>query len=212
MSGPSKAPSAATLVGTWGSLRPLTMEDAGPLFRLTHDGETAATWAEMKVGPFPDEAAFRAHVSEMLNDDTRLFFAITRDGAAPLGWMCLLETQEAHRTVELGYVVFAPALRQTTLATEAFYLIMSYVFDDLGFQRLEWTCTAENLRSRKAAERLGFQFEGVMRGKYILKGMRRDIPMYSLLAAEWPIRRDAMQRWLAPSNFVDGRQREPLSA
>jgi len=65
-----------------------------------------------------------------------------------------MEMQPAHRTVEIGYVVFAPPLQRTTLATEAFYLIMSHVFDDLGFQRLEWTCTSTNLRSRKAATRL----------------------------------------------------------
>jgi RimJ/RimL family protein N-acetyltransferase len=211
MSGPSDAPKAMTLRGRWGSLRPLVASDAARLFHLSHDTHAADTWAEMKVGPFADEAAFANHLGEMLADRTRSFFAITRDGGEALGWLSLLETQEAHRTVELGYVVFAPELRQTTLATEAFYLIIAHIFDDLGFARLEWTCTAENERSRKAATRLGFRFEGVMRGKFILKGVRRDIPMYAMLASEWPARRAALQRWLDPSNFTDGRQLEPLA-
>lgn len=211
MGAPAEAPKARMLRGRWGALRPLDpARDATALFRLTHDAHEADTWAEMKVGPFPTEMAFREHLDELVSDATRAFFAIVREEDQPLGWLCLMEMQPTHRTVEVGYVVFAPPLQRTTLATEAFYLIMSHVFDDLGLQRLEWTCTASNVRSRKAATRLGFQFEGVMRRKLILKGNSTDIPMYSMLAGEWPRARSAMRNWLSPSNFVDGRQIEPL--
>jgi RimJ/RimL family protein N-acetyltransferase len=140
----------------------------------------------MKVGPFANEAAFRLHLDEVVADTTRAFYAIATPSNEPLGWLCLMEVQPQHRTVEIGYVTFAPLLQRSTLATEGFYLIMSHVFDELGFQRLEWTCTATNLRSRKAAARLGFQFEGVMRSKLILKGKVVDVPLYSMLATEWP--------------------------
>ncbi len=207
----SEAPRAKALRGQWGTLRPLDpARDATELFRLTHDAREAETWAEMKVGPFPTEAAFRAHLDELVTDVTRAFFAVPRLDDRPLGWLCLMEAQPAHRTVEVGYVTYAPPLQRTTLATEAFYLIMSHVFDELDYQRLEWTCTSTNLRSRKAATRLGFQFEGVLRRKLILKGKSVDVPMYSMLAEEWPTTRSALQRWLAPSNFLDGTQIEPL--
>jgi len=81
---------------------------------------------------------------------------------------------------------------------------------DLGYARLEWTCTAENERSRRAAERLGLSFEGVMRRKWTLKGVPRDIAMYSLLDSEWPARRTALEDWLAPDNFINGVQVSPL--
>ncbi len=207
MAGPFNAPKPTVLAGQWGSLRPLNpATDANELYRLTHAERRDETWAEMKVGPFPTEAEFKLHLDELVSDPARSFYAIADPADRPLGWLCLMEVQPIHRTVEVGYVTFGLPLQRTTLATETFYLIMSYVFDELGFQRLEWTCTATNLRSRKAAERLGFKLEGVMRNKLTLKGRTIDVPMYSMLANEWPLIRAAIERWLSPSNFQAGEQ------
>lgn len=212
MGGASDEIRATTIRGRWGGLRPLDAgRDAARLHPLFHDVQVAESWREMKVGPFDDAVDFRAHVDDLVADRRRAFFAIVRDDDAALGWLCLMEAHGAHRSVELGYVMFAPELRRTTLATEALYLAMDHAFTDLGFQRLEWTCTAENEASRRAADRLGFTFEGVMRRKAILKGMPRDIPMYSLLADEWAVRRQAFVDWLDPANFVNSVQRRPLA-
>lgn len=211
MGGPAEAPKATTLRGRWGSLRPLDpTRDAGELFKLTHDLHADETWGEMKVGPFPNEAAFRVHMDELAADKSRSFFTIVGEQDQALGWLCLMEANPEHRTIELGYVTFAPSLRRTTLATEAFYLIMTLIFDDLAYGRLEWTCTAENERSQNAARRLGLKYEGTMRSKLILKGRTRDISLYSLIAEEWPSVRAAMQEWLAPANFRNGRQIKAL--
>lgn len=210
MAGDHGALAACAIGGTWGSLRPLAEADARAIYELQRGDSEAATWAEMKVGPFPDVGAFADHVAEIVADPHRAFFVILDGSGAPLGWLCLMEAQPAHRVIELGYVLFTPPLRRTTLATEAFCLAIGHVFDGLGYQRLEWTCTAENLPSRKAAERLGFRFEGVHRRKLVLKGAPRDIAMYAMLDGEWLARREAFRRWLDPANFDSGVQRTPL--
>lgn len=203
---------ARMIPGAWGALRPLDAKtDALAIYELQQGASEEATWREMKVGPFPDVDAFASHLAEATADPHRAFFAVTDIAGAPLGWLCLMEAQPAHRVIELGYVLFTPPMRRTTLATEAFYLVMSHVFDDLAYERLEWTCTAENQPSRQAADRLGFVFEGIHRNKLILKGKPRDIAMHALLAADWPARREAFQRWLDPSNFDTGVQRTPLA-
>jgi Acetyltransferase (GNAT) domain len=90
-------------------------------------------------------------------------------------------------------------------------VLARHVFDDLGYRRLEWKCDAANARSRRAAERFGFTFEGVFRQHMIVKGRNRDTAWYSLLDSEWPAVRAAFEAWLAPANFdADGRQRAPL--
>jgi len=211
MGGPAEAPKATTLRGRWGSLRSLDpIRDVGELFRLTHDLHADETWREMKVGPFLDEAAFRMHMDELVADKSRSFYTVVGEQDQPLGWLCLMEAKPEHRTIELGYVTFAPSLQRTTLATEAFYLILARIFDDLAYHRLEWTCTAENERSQNAARRLGLKYEGTMRSKLILKGCTRDISLYSLISKEWPSIRAAMQEWLDPSNFLDGKQIKAL--
>lgn len=211
MSAVSDTLSAAALSGNWGSLRPLDKDrDSGPLFELTHGAERDQIWREMKVGPFASVRAFADHAAELTEDRQRAFFTVMDPGDRPLGWLCLMEASMAHRSVELGYVLYSPPLQRTTLASEAYYLVMSHVFETLGFDRLEWTCTASNIKSRRAADRLGFEFEGVMRRKLVLKGQPMDIAMYSLLSDAWPGRREAMRNWLAPSNFVNGAQVKPL--
>ena len=203
---------AIEIPGRWGHLRPLSVgPDSTNIFALSHDASTELTWQEMKVGPYPSIVAFNDHVGELVSDPYRAFFVVATPTNEAVGWLCLMEAQHTHSSVELGYVLYTPALQRTTLATEALYLVMRHAFH-LGYGRLEWTCTAENERSRRAATRLGFAFEGVMRRKWTLKGVPRDIAMYSLLETEWPERQAALEAWLAPNNFKDGVQLSALRA
>jgi hypothetical protein len=93
------------------------------------------------------------------------------------------------------------------------YLMMRRVFDELGYRRYEWKCNALNARSCRAAERLGFQHEGIFRQATISKGRNRDTAWYALLDRDWPATRQAFEAWLDPANFeADDRQRQSLSA
>ena len=88
--------------------------------------------------------------------------------------------------------------------------MMGHVFD-LGCRRLEWKCNALNERSRRAAIRLGFTYEGIFRQHFVFKGRNRDSAWFSLLDGEWPRVKAAHDRWLASDNFdEEGRQRESL--
>ncbi|KUM27818.1 hypothetical protein AU467_15665 [Mesorhizobium loti] len=210
--GDAPVPVAVVLDGHWGRLRPLDAErDAGRLYLLSHDEHTEATWVDMKVGPFASEQAFAEHVAALVADPKRAFFAVADPDDNPLGWLCLMEARPAHHVVELGYVLYTPPLQRTRLASEALYLIMRHVFDDLGYRRLEWTCTSTNQRSRSAAHRLGFVYEGTHRQGLFLKGKPCDIPMYSMLSSEWPANRAAFEAWLDPGNFREGRQVRSLA-
>ncbi len=103
-------------------------------------------------------------------------------------------------------------MQRTAGATEAQYLFARYVFDDLGYRRYEWKCNALNAPSRRAAERFGFTFEGVFRQHMIVKGRNRDTAWFSMLDREWPARKAAYERWLAPGNFdAAGRPKVSLS-
>jgi RimJ/RimL family protein N-acetyltransferase len=117
-----------------------------------------------------------------------------------------------HRVIEVGNIIFTPALQRSSGATEAMYLMARHVFEDLGYRRYEWKCNALNQPSRRAALRLGFDFEGVFRQHMIIKGRNRDTAWFSMLDSEWPKRRANLEKWLAPSNFdQSGRQKISLS-
>ena len=118
-----------------------------------------------------------------------------------LGRASYMRITPAFGVIEIGNIVFAPALQRTTAATEAIYLLARHAFDDLGYRRLEWKCNALNAASRRAADRFGFTFEGVFRNHQIVKGRNRDTAWYAIIDADWPAIRSGFEAWLSPDNF-----------
>jgi RimJ/RimL family protein N-acetyltransferase len=143
----------------------------------------------------------------------RLYFAFRDKATDRLGGMATyLDIRPNMGAIEVGYIWFAPFLQRTRHATEALFLLLSYAFDELGYRRMQWRCNALNDKSRAAALRLGFAFEGIFYQHMLVKGCNRDTAWYSILDHEWPRIRSNFERWLAPSNFdADGHQHLSLS-
>jgi hypothetical protein len=92
------------------------------------------------------------------------------------------------------------------------YVMARHVFDDLGYRRYEWKCSALNEPSRRAALRLGITFEGVFRQHIVIKGENRDTAWYSMLDGEWPAAKAAFEAWPRPENFdAEGHQLRSLA-
>jgi RimJ/RimL family protein N-acetyltransferase len=165
-------------------------------------------------GPFPSLAALRSSLQKKAETDDPLFVAIV-DAASgrARGYASWMRIELSHRVVEVGGILLTPPLQRTAAATEAMYLMARYAFDELGCRRYEWKCDARNEASRRAALRLGFQFEGVFRQHMIVKGRNRDTAWFAMLDVEWPAAKAALERWLSPGNFDSaGRQRKSLAA
>jgi RimJ/RimL family protein N-acetyltransferase len=170
-------------------------------------------WDYLAVGPFADGRAFAAWLEERaVALDPYAYAVADYASGRPLGIVTLMEIRPTMRVIEMGSIVYAPALQRTPAATEAQYLVAGYVFDQLGYRRYEWKCNALNAPSRQAALRLGFTFEGVFRQHMIIKGRNRDTAWFSMLDSEWPTRKAAFEAWLAPGNFdANGHQKTRLA-
>ena len=97
------------------------------------------------------------------------------------------------------------------MATEAQYLLAKYVFETLQYRRYEWKCDSLNAPSRRAAERLGFVYEGTFRQAVVYKGRSRDTAWFAMIDKEWPQNKRALEQWLSPDNFdSQGKQRQSL--
>ena len=190
-----------------------------PVSRQRHGADLFAAaqgdprlWDHLPYGPFTDVEGLREHLARQAASDDPLFFAVV-DAATgrAAGVVSYLRIEPVHGCIEIGHIWFGAPLQRTPAATETVYVLARHVFDDLGYRRLEWKCDAANARSRRAAERFGFTFEGVFRQHMIVKGRNRDTAWYALLDCEWPAVRAAFEAWLAPANFdADGRQRASL--
>ena len=199
------------LPGRFGRVEKLEPRHAADLWGVTKGAD--ALWSYMGYGPFAEQTAFLAWVPERAAlADPYAYAVIDADGRA-VGIATLMEIRPAMRVIEVGHIVYSPVLQRTPLATEAQYLLARYVFETLGYRRYEWKCNALNAPSRRAAERFGFTFEGVFRQHLIIKGRNRDTAWFSMLDSEWPARKAAFERWLAPANFdAAGRQKTSLLA
>jgi len=168
-------------------------------------------WQYLFDGPYASQADLARDLAEKQTAADRVFHAIIpyATGQA-LCYASFMRIDSANGVIEIGNILLSPALQRTTAATEAMYLMARHVFE-LGYRRYEWKCNAENLPSRRAAERLGFTFEGVFRQHMVIKGRNRDTAWFSMLDREWPARKAAFEAWLDPANFTtDGAQRRPL--
>ena len=209
---PARRPGPVVLKGRFGRVERLNAtRHADALWDAMKTDDTI--WTYMRVGPFSDSAAFAAMLADRLAADDPYAYAVVDASGRALGLASLMAIQPAMRVIEVGNIVYAPALQRTSLATEAQYLLARYVFEDLGYRRYEWKCYSLNAASRRAAERFGFIYEGLFRQHMIVKGRNRDTAWYAMLDSEWPARKSAFERWLAPENFdAQGRQRVSLSA
>jgi len=208
---PAQKPGAAVLEGRFGRLERLDpARHAADLWRAF--GADDRLWTYMFYGPFADAGAFSNFVEQIAALKEQIYYAVVdRDGRAA-GWAALMEMRPQARVIEVGSIVYAPALQRAALATEAQYLLARYIFETLGYRRYEWKCDALNAASRRAALRFGFTFEGIFRQHMIIKGRSRDTAWFAMLDSEWPRARAAFECWLQPENFDGGRQRRSLEA
>jgi RimJ/RimL family protein N-acetyltransferase len=184
------------------------------LFAANAEDTEGRIWTYLPYGPFASLEPFQGWVEAMARGEDPLFHAVLdRASGRALGVASYLRIDPPVGVIEVGHINYAPALQRRPAATEAMYLMMRRVFDELGYRRYEWKCDALNAPSRAAAERLGFRHEGLFRQATIYKGRNRDTAWYSILDREWPALRDAFERWLDPANFgADGKQRASLSS
>jgi RimJ/RimL family protein N-acetyltransferase len=214
MQSDAKRPGRIVLKGQYVTLAPLDVRLHGDaLWEATRGEQNDALWQYLAEGPFRDREDFDKALEGMAASEDPLFFAIidcASERAA--GRASYLRIAPKHRSMEVGGLLYSPALQRTRGATEAMYLMARHAFEDLGYRRYEWKCNALNEASRRAALRLGFTFEGIFRQHQIVKGRNRDTAWFSMLDKEWPQRKKALERWLDPSNFSDeGEQKQRLA-
>lgn len=138
-----------------------------------------------------------------------LFFAVVdKETGRAEGRQSFLRIEPAHGVIEIGHILWGPAIARTRVATEAQYLFAKYAFDTLGYRRYEWKCNNLNEPSKRAALRFGFDFEGVFRQHLVIKGLNRDTAWFAMIDGNWPRLKAGYEAWLRPENFDENKQQK----
>ncbi len=202
---PPPRPERQVFTGRYCRLVPLTVEHAEDLLAAHQTDTDGRMWTYLPEGPFNSLNSFRPFVEELAASEDPLHYAILVDGRA-VGSASFLRIAPTAGSIEVGYITYSPLLQRTRASTETMFLMMQWAFE-AGYRRYEWKCNALNAPSRKAAERLGFSYEGVFRQAQIVKGANRDTAWFAAIDSEWPALKAAFETWLAPENFdTDGNQ------
>jgi len=161
-----------------------------------------ANWTYLPYGPFDNFDSFDTWARDTCQKDDPLFHSvIDLSNSKAIGIASYLRITPAAGVIEVGHIHFSPLLQRTTLSTEAMFLMMQRVFDELGYRRYEWKCDALNAPSCKTAQRLGFSYEGIFRQAVMYKNRNRDTAWFAIIDKDWPAIKAGYQQWLDPSNF-----------
>lgn len=213
---PAADPVRTALTGRYVRVEPLdTALHGADLYRAAQGPDAdPALWDYLANGPYADEASFLNDLACQQASPDPLFFAIVDPDSGQAGGVAsLMRIDAANGVGELGHIWFGPTLQRSRAATEAIFLLANDLMTTLGYRRLEWKCNDLNRRSRRAAERYGFSYEGTFRQHLVVKGRNRDTAWYAIVNGEWPDIRNGFEAWLDPTNFDEaGQQKRSLEA
>lgn len=210
---PRPRPARKVLEGRYVRLEPLDPAKHGDeLFAASSVPDIDGRFAWLPDYPPEDRAAFQPWLDKSAASEDPLFFVLIDEASGKVaGRQTLMRIDATYGVIEIGNIYWGPLVSRRPAATEAFFLFAQYAFDELGYRRYEWKCNNRNEPSKRAAERFGFQFEGIFRQHLIVKGENRDTAWFSIIDKEWPALKQAYQAWLDPSNFdTEGQQKRKL--
>lgn len=199
---PCARPARVVLEGRYARLEPLSPAHAHALFEASSGPGADARFAYLSDDPPGDKNELGLWIEKSSEKEDPLFSAvIDRRSGRAAGRQALMRIVPEHGVIEIGHILWGPAISRTRVATEALYLAARRVFEDLGYRRFEWKCNNLNEPSKAAALRFGFAYEGLFRQHMVVKGKSRDTAWFAMLDSEWPAFRREYDRWLDPENF-----------
>ena len=207
-----ETPSIDCLQGRYCRLEKLDAKRHGDdLYEVYGPEAPEQSFTYLSLNPVADRAELETLLKRMEESTDPYYLAVIDQDGRAVGTLALMRINPAHRVIEVGSVTYGERLKRTRAATEVQYLLAQYVFETLHYRRYEWKCDALNEPSRRAAERLGFTYEGTFRQAVVYKGRNRDTAWYSMLDTEWEQRKHRLLQWLDPKNFdAHGQQRTSL--
>ena len=187
-----------TLRGRYVTLEPLRIEHSPELYPSAREEEIWEFFS-MKVKTQEDLTRWIRKRIDAVKNGTALAF-VQRDAKTgqAFGSTSLFEIDLGNRRAEIGHTWIGAGHRRTAANTEAKLLLFTHAFDKLGCIRVQIKTAPENLRSRKAIERLGAKYEGLFRNYMVYDdGTIHDRVIYSVIDKEWPEIRKRLENFLA---------------
>ncbi len=205
---PRPRPSRVVIDGRYTRLEPLDpIRHGDALFELSTGPGTEERFRYLFEQPPATRIDLQPWLDKMAQSSDPMFWAVVdKMNGRAAGRQAFMRIEPAHGVIEIGSILWGPAIARSRVATEAFYLFAAHAFETLGYRRFEWKCHNDNEPSKRAARRFGFTYEGLFRHHMVVKGANRDTAWFSMLDEEWPRLKAGYESWLMPDNFDEARR------
>ena len=180
-------PEDITLLGDYVRIEPLSVNHLNDLQDAVRDGELNLLWYTFipNADDMLEEINKRLRLREM--GSMQPFAIIDIATGLAVGMTTFMNIDATNRRVEIGSTWLSKSTQRTFINTECKLLLMAHAFEKLNCIAVEFRTHFINTQSRKAIERLGAKFDGILRNHSIMpNGTLRDTAVYSIIKSEWP--------------------------
>lgn len=199
---PGILPNIQSITGKTVTIEKINIKHYDDLYEIYGPSSNPENLTYMSIQRFKSKLEFKDYLIQLIASvDPYYLTIIDNRTQKAVGTFALMRIDNVNRVIELGWIIYSPMLKRSRQATEAQYLVMKYVFENLQYRRYEWKCDSLNEASNKSATRLGFTFEGTFRQAIVYKGRNRDTNWFSIIDKEWPANKLRLESWLDDSNF-----------
>ena len=141
---------------------------------------------------------FNNALNERESGNVYPFVIIHKHSNTIIGTTRLLEIYPNDKKVEIGVTWIMKEFWGTAVNLECKLLLLNYCFGTLKANRVQFRAKDNNLRSRRAIEKLGGVFEGILRkDKIEPNGVPRNTAFYSILNNEWEKAKENIKQQIA---------------
>ncbi|MDU3075379.1 MAG: GNAT family protein [Mixta calida] len=210
---PRELPKKTPLKGRYCHLEPIDVKHSQDLFEAWYCIDDDRDWTYFHINRPKTLFQTEHYLKSLASSADPMFYAVICQAThKAVGSVALQRIDPANGVLEIGYINWSPLMKRTSMSTEAIYLLLCYIFDTLHYRRCAWKCDSLHESAINAAERLGFQYEGLFRNMQVSNSRNRDVRWYSIIEEEWPEMRNAMAWWLSPANHDEtGKQKQKLA-
>lgn len=199
---PGILPNIQSIIGKTVTIEKINIKHCDDLYETYGASSEPENLTYMPIQRFESKLEFKDYLIQLIASvDPYYLTIIDNQTQKAVGIFSLMRIDNLNRVIEMGWIVYSPLLKRSREATEAQYLVMKYVFENMQYRRYEWKCDSLNEASNRSAKRLGFTYEGTFRQSNVYKGRNRDTNWFSIIDKEWPANKLKLESWLDDSNF-----------
>jgi N-acetyltransferase len=168
-------------------IRPLLASDLENLLEVATQDETLVQYSPYLIH---SEEYLKVFIQDAIDNRANKthysFIIFDKKAQAYAGSTSFWNISNFDKRLEIGRTWIGKDFQATGLNRNCKFLLLEYVFDVLEFERVELKTDQRNQQSRNAIQKIGGQFEGIMRSHTLMTdGFRRSTVVFSILKNEW---------------------------